>query len=360
MRIWPKCGVVLAVILATTSASAAETLRLELTIATTHPPSLPWVYVLRDHLVPQFNARLAKVRPDITVSWTEAWGTLYKWQDSLIGVEIGLADIGWVGSLWESSRLPLQNITYALPFITDDLSTLMRVLNDMHDALPAMREAWTRYNLHFLGASGVDTYHLLTTFPVRSLDDLKGRKILAPGAAAVWLKGTGAIAVDGSLTSYYTHLKTGVAEGTVSILTGALPFRIHEVAPYITLVGIGAQCTGALTVNLDVWRKLPVEAQKILNDLGREYSARAAADVVERYDLALATMAEEGAKVSRLSLGEKQRWIDGLPNLSRDWVARLEARELPAREVVYALMARLRAAGVEPVRNWDSDLVDGQ
>jgi TRAP-type C4-dicarboxylate transport system substrate-binding protein len=336
--------------------TAAEPRHLDLTIATTHPASVPWVYVIRDFVIPEFNARLGRRRPDIRVSWTEAWGTLYKWQDSLAAVEIGLADIGWVGSLWESSRLPLQNITYALPFITDDLPALMRVLNNMHDELPILRQTWARYNLEFLGVSGVDTYHLMTTFPVRSLDDLKGRKILAPGSAAVWLKGTGAIAVDGALSSYYTQLKTGVAEGTVSILTGIYPFRIHEVAPYITLVGIGAQCTGALTVNGDIWRRLPTEAQEILNDLGHEYSDRAAAEVMRRYDRTLIALADEGAIISTLPAAEKQRWIDGLPNLARDWVQRLEARELPAGNVLHGLMDRLRAAGIEPVRHWDRDL----
>ena len=198
------------------SATGADRV-LDLTVATTHPPSLPWVYVIRDHVMPEFERRLGERRPDIEVRWLGAWGTLYKWQDSLAGVETGLADIGWIGSLWESSRLPLQNITYALPFITDDLPALMRVLNRMHDDIPALRASWRRYGAHFLGVSGVDTYHLLTTFPVRSLDDLRGRKILAPGAAAIWLKGTGAVAVDGALSSYYTQIRTGVADGVLSM-----------------------------------------------------------------------------------------------------------------------------------------------
>ncbi|MEX2479460.1 MAG: C4-dicarboxylate TRAP transporter substrate-binding protein [Gammaproteobacteria bacterium] len=338
------------------SAAHAGDRELDLTIVTTHPPSLPWVTVIRDHVLPEFEVRLARRRPDMAVRFTTAWGTLYKYQHSLAGVEIGLADIGWVGSLWESARLPLQNVTYALPFITDDLPALMRVMNRLHAEIPALAASWKKYNARFLGASGVDTYHLLTTFPVRTLDDLRGRKILAPGAAAIWLRGTGAIAVDGSLSSYYTQIKTGVADGVLSILTGAHPFRIHEVAPYITLVGIGAQCTGALTANLDVWRRLPRAAQDILAALGHEYSDLAAADVVARYEHALAALAAEGAVVTTLPAAEKQRWVENLPDLAHSWVARNEARGLPAGQVLRALMDGLRAEGVEPVRAWDRDL----
>ncbi len=53
----------------------------------------------------------------------------------------------------------------------------------------------------------------MTTFPVTSVDDLRGRKILAPGSVGAWLEGTGAVAVDGSLTTYYTQIQTGVADG---------------------------------------------------------------------------------------------------------------------------------------------------
>jgi len=337
---------------ASASVSSREQV-MELTIATAHPTTVPWVYVIRDFLIPEFNTRLARQLPDIAVEWTQAYGTLYKWHNSLDVVEIGLADIGWVGAVWESSKLPLQNITYALPFITDDLPTLLRVINRLHDEIPELRTTWEQYNAHFLGVSGVDTYHLMTKFPVRSLDDLRGRKILAPGSAAIWLKGTGAIAVDGALSTYYTQLKTGVADGTVSILTGVYPFKIHEVAPYITFVGIGAQCVGGLTVNLDVWRRLPQEAREILTALGHEYTERTAKEVMRKYDEAYEGLQREGAVFSILPPAEKRRWMNGLPDLGRAWVTRNEAQGLPAGAVLRGLMDGLRAAGVVPDKQWD-------
>src|SRR5690606_13473396 len=126
-------------------------------------------------------------------------------------------------------------------------------------------------------------YHLMTTFPVRSVEDLRGRKILAPGPSAAWLEGTGAVAVDGGLTTYYTQIQTGVADGVLTILTGAPPYRIHEVAPHITLVGIGAQLTGGMAINLDTWESLPEDVQQVLLDLGEEYSRGVADELAERY-----------------------------------------------------------------------------
>lgn len=338
--------------LALRSVSAAPPI--ELTIATTHTANTPWVHTLKNHFVPQFRQRVAAQTGVDRIRWIEVYGgALSKWKISLETVAIGLADIGWVGSLWEPAKMPLQNITYHLPFITEDLGRLVQVYNDIHRDLPAARDAWRAHNQMYLGATGIDTYHLLTKFPVTSLDDLKGRKILAPGPSAVWLKGTGAVPVNGALTTYYTQLKTGVADGTVSILTGAHPYRIHEVAPYITLVGIGAQITGALSINLDAFNRLSKTEQEILQTLGDEYSRMSAAETERRYKTALATLAAEGAIVSSLPPSDKQRWIDGLPEYGREWVERHEANGLPAHLMLSMLMNSLRDAGIKPQRNWD-------
>lgn len=348
-RLWST--LVAAAILLCSAAHGAGTARpIELTLATTHTANVPWVHVIKHHFVPEFRRRTGADQ----YRWIEVYGgALSKYRDSLETVTIGLADVGWVGTLWEPAKMPLQNITYYLPFITDDLNLLVATFNRIHAELPGAREAWRKHNQVFLGASGVDTYHLLTRFPVRSLDDLRGRKILAPGPSAVWLHGTGSVPVNGALTSYYTQLKTGVADGVVSVLSGAHPYRIHEVAPYITLIGIGAQITGGLSVNLDTWNRLPPATRKILRELGRETSELSAAETKRRYDGALSAMIADGAIVTTLPADEKQKWIDGLPEYGRQWVARNERKGLPAQAMLNLLMDGIRAAGVQPQRDWD-------
>jgi len=227
------------------------------------------------------------------------------------------------------------------------------IVNELHRTVPAMNEAWTAQNVKFLGASALDTYHLMTNFPVRTVDDLRGRKILAPGPSAAWLEGTGAVAVDGSLTTYYQQIQTGVADGVITILTGAAPNRLHEVAPYITLVGIGSQVTGALAINLDTWNRLPADVRAILDELGPEYSRGVADDIARRYDLELARMESEGATVFELPLAEKQKWLAAMPDIAGEWIAATEKRGIPAGDVLRAYMSAIRARGGAPLRAWD-------
>jgi TRAP-type C4-dicarboxylate transport system substrate-binding protein len=230
------------------------------------------------------------------------------------------------------------------------------IVNEMHRTVPAMTEAWTKQNAKFLGASALDTYHLMTNFPVRTVEDLRGRKILAPGPSAAWLEGTGAVAVDGSLTTYYQQIQTGVADGVITILTGAAPNRLHEVAPYVTLAGIGSQVTGALAINLDTWNRLPDDVRGELERLGPEYSRYVADDIAKRYDASIARMRSEGATITEFPLEEKQKWLAAMPDIASRWASATERRGHPAGEVLRAYLEALRARGGRPLRDWDRAL----
>jgi hypothetical protein len=77
------------------------------------------------------------------------------------------------------------------------------------------------------------------------------------------------------------------------------------------------------------------------------------AEVDARYDRALAAIAAEGGIVTTLSPAERQRWIDGLPDIAERWAAAAEARGHPARDVLAAFMAEFRDRGGQPLRDWD-------
>ena len=124
-------------------------------------------------------------------------------------------------------------------------------------------------------------------------------------------------------------------------------------APYITLVGIGAQFNGGVAINRDTWERLPDDVQAVMSELGRDYSRTLADEVNRRYDDALAAVQREGAQVTTLPDAEKRKWIDGLPDIAGQWVRSAESRGHPAGETLRAYLAALRARGGEPLRNWD-------
>ncbi|MCW5651531.1 MAG: C4-dicarboxylate TRAP transporter substrate-binding protein [Ramlibacter sp.] len=342
------------------TAQADQTFKL--TIASSHPVALPWVGLMSTLFVPEVNKRVAALNKGYKIEWREAYGgQLYKMNATLTSVEQGVTDIGWVFHNLEAAKMPLSQFGTVTPFTTDDVRIILDVANEMNEKTPALRKEWEKNNMVFLGATGVDTYHLFTKNPIATYADLNGRKISAPGSIGLWLKGSGAVPVDGSLTSYYTDIQTGVSEGTLSISTGILPNKIYEVAPYITTVNIGALYIGGMAMNKDSYGNLPPEVQKIVKDVGKEYSKALGETLMQRYQGALKTMAEVGAKqspavrITALSDGEREKWVKTMPNLAAEW-AKTNASKGPAKEIVKTYMDALRKRGVKPARDWDKEL----
>ena len=348
-------GVFVAAIVVAGAMAPARAAEYKMTIGSSHPPVLPWTIPLKTLIVPESNRVLKQLGLADNIRWTEAYaGALYDFNNTLEGVGDGLADIGWVGSLWEPAKQPLQNVAYYFPFVTGDFRALVHVQNQLMEQVPAFAAEWTKHNTVFLGAQVADTYHLVTKFPVTKLADIQGRKLLAPGAIASRIQGTGAIAVDAGLPVFYNMLQTGVADGAVILVTGVLPFKLHEVAPYITKVDLGAVFSGALAMNKNTWDKLPPHMKVLFKMLGREYAQICADLVAQREAAAWAALAKmPNVKVSDMPQEERMKWANALPDVAGDWVKR---NGEPGRQVLKAFMEEARKNGAKPLRDWDKGL----
>lgn len=337
----------------TFGAASVQAREFKLTAGSSHPPFLPWVGIIKNHVVPQSAERVKALPGGHTIKWTEAYsGTLYGPMDTLEAIEQGLADIGWVGTIFEPEKMPLHNVTFFAPFATTDVKILQVVAEELHAKVPAMNEQWAKYNQVYLGSQMGSSYQLITKFPVNSVADMKGKKIMVGPSFATWLQGTGAVPVRGAYTEFYNNIQTGVADGAIMDLNGVVPFKVHEVAPHLTIVDFGAPLSGALTMNKKTFDSLTPEMQKMFKDLGQDYSRMIAEsmfnDNKKNYDI----IVKAGVKVSTLSPAERKKWVDGLPDLAGEWIKRNEARGLPARQVLQAFLDGARARGATPARDW--------
>lgn len=334
-----------------TQQAAAQTIKM--TAVAGHPATLPWVKLADEFFIPELDKRLAAANSKAKFEWTRAWGgTVAKLGTESGAIKDGLAELAFVSTIFEAPKFPLQNVSYVAPFMTDDVRLMSKVITNMQAKIPAMAEAWTKNNMIFLGGTGLDTYHLFTKNPVTKLEDLQGKKINAPGPSANWVKGTGAVAVAGSLQTYYNDIQTGVTEGTLTFVTGAFPIKLIEVAPNITKVNYGAQFAGALVMSKRVYDKLPKDAQKIVIDVGNEYAARFNTLLAETSGTLLKKMQESGAKVHDLSPEERKKWADALPNVALPWAKDLDAKGLPGSKVLNEFIAQFKTNGTGFPRDW--------
>ncbi|MBU2513864.1 C4-dicarboxylate TRAP transporter substrate-binding protein [bacterium] len=351
---WFLSITVIAAIMFAASVSTVAAKTHKITVVAGHPPIFLWVTLTRDFFIPEVDKRLEEAGSEDKIVWNQAYGgTIAKIGGALEAIESGVADMGFVGTLFEAPKMPLHNVSYMTPFGTSDIFKVVDTVSELQTKIPAFRQEWEKYNQVFLGGTGLDTYGILTNFPAKTVDDIKGHKIAAPGPSANWVKGTGAVAVAGDLTTYYNSIKTGVYDGTLTFMTAASALKLHEVAPYVLIVNFGAQFAGGLSINKDVFDSLSPEAQKIFKEVGREWEVKLAEAQTERLNQSLATMEKNGATITYLSEQERKRWADMLPNVPMDWAQAMEKKRLPGTLTVKAYLDGLRARNTQLPRDWD-------
>jgi TRAP-type C4-dicarboxylate transport system substrate-binding protein len=334
-----------------TVGSALAQQRVTVNIGSSHPTTNIWAFAMKEVFQPEVDRILKEDGAKYEVRWRENYGgTLYKFTDTRAAVRDGIVDVGMVGTVWENSAMPLQNVTYFTPFATTNHEQLIEIFDKLNATVPSLRDSWAAQNMVPLSSLITDSYDIYATFPVKDMASLKNKRINAPGTSANWLRETGATPVDGALTTYYTNIQTGVTDGALSFASGIGPARVYEVAKQLTRIDIGAMYFGSVAVNKKVFDGLPKEVQNAMLKAGKATSVAHGKHVTKTANVALDTMKAAGLQITELPQGEKAKWVNGLPNIVAPW---LQGTGDAGKQVLKAYFDELRARGVKPLRDWD-------
>jgi TRAP-type C4-dicarboxylate transport system substrate-binding protein len=341
--------------LASLAASAAVAQQqINLTVAAGQPlRAVPALALLSEWWVPEVTRRAAAV--NIKINWREAYaGSLLKPTMVLEGTRDGITDIGFEPTIFHPDKLPLEQVSFMTPFTTSNVELIGRVMNRLHDSIPAYRAQYEKYNVIRLAGSTTDSFELFTTSPVKRFEDLKGKKIATAGAALQWLRGTPAAPVQSNMMLYYNSAKTGVVDGFLVFRSSVQGMRYPEAAPYLAVVEFGAQYAAALLINRNVWNRLPPELQKLLRETALEWDAKADALMFKLGEEGIAATKQfPNGQVFMFPREEQAKWAHAMPNIAREWAERLDRQGLPGSKALSAYMTELRSAGAKPVRDWD-------
>lgn len=335
-----------------TGANAAD---YRLTIAAGHVPAGLWVQTIREFFIPRVSERVAK-ETEHKIVWTEGWGgALCKIGECLEAVEAGLVDIADVHVPTEPAKLQPHNFTFYAPFGSSDPRVTAKVVREVYNKVPALKKMLEeRYNQLYVGAGVVGNYGLVTNFTWDKVSDLKGRKIAAIGPNFPWLLGTGAIPVQSNLNEAYTAMQTGVYDGWVMLADPTVSFKLHEVSKQFVNMDFGAAHTPLLTMNRDSFRNLPPAIQKIIMEVGDEFTTRMGEVTHERQEAALKVLRDAGLVVRDADMATKQTWAKGMPNLAKQRHDEIKKAGMPG-EVVYTYVDELKAAGHTFPRDWSAE-----
>ena len=312
-------------------------------------PNGPAVYVadVADFFVPEVKKRAEAAGH--TVEFVEGYGgAIAGVAETLESVQNGILDIGAYCICFEPAKLFLHNFPYYTPFGPQDSEQAMDAVRATYDAVPWLTEQFeSEYDQVLLGLHGWDNYHLGTTDPWDTVEDLQGVKIGGAGPNLPWLEFAGAVPVQSTLPDGYLSLQTGVYNGWLMFPSAYLGFKFHEPAPHYTLIGFGAMGVNALTMNQRRFESLPEDMQQILMEVGREYEAQAGASLNARQASGLAGLAEVGAQIKELSEEARAGWAASLTDFPQQQATESNGRGMPGTEVITTYLKAVADTGYQ-------------
>jgi len=335
--------------------STVEAKEIKITIAAAPPPAQSAVRLAKGYLIPTINKRLAE-KGDLKIKWTEAWGSsLAGFKDTFEAVEDNIAQMAITLNVFEQANLPLENLSYKVPFATGNVKLLNKVHQDLHKKFDVMGKAWSSRGQVYLGGAASDTWNLITKFPVTKYEDLKGKRIGASGAASAWIRAVGAVPVTSSMNQAFTNISNGLYEGYPISMTLTFVYKVHEVAKHMTRVNFGATVGPSLSMNQKVFDGMPKYAQDIFRQTSREMLDKYSSGSLFLAKKWGGIMQKKGLKIADFPEAERKRWAMALPNVPQQWAAGWEKKGLPAKAVLSAYLDGLRSGGEKLVRNWDKE-----
>lgn len=331
------------------NASAQE--QIKLTVAAGHPAIFLWVKHLKDSVMATVDAELAKSNA-YKIAWSESYGgTLAKIGSELETMQQGISDFGIVSVIFHPAKMPLNNVTYFVPYGPPDAERVGDAIEKVQK-LPEMEAEWRKFSLTHLTGFVIENYGLATSFPIARMEDLSGRKIGGAGPNLAWFRNTGAVGVQGSLNTFYNDIKSGVYDGAVAFMTSAVPAKLYEVAPHYTVVNMGAMFAGSVAFNKARWDKLPAEVKAAFVKGAEVYRKSYTAEQTARLSGATEAWVKGGGKLVEMPAAERLRLVKAIPNPAADWIKQVG----PAgKTVMTAYMAAVRESGFAFPRDFDKE-----
>lgn len=149
------------------------------------------------------------------------------------------------------------------------------------------------FGVVYLGSGSTAVYHLLTTKPVRGMDDLKGLRLRSGGAPwSRWAESVGAVPVNLPIGETFEAISQGTIDGTMATLADLLSFRLVELVKHINMLDMGTyHATSNFTMTLPTWAGLTPEQRAAV----ARAANRANADNTQRWAYELTDMATDAA-----------------------------------------------------------------
>ncbi|MGD9142424.1 MAG: TRAP transporter substrate-binding protein DctP [Dehalococcoidia bacterium] len=236
-------------------------------------------------------------------------GALLGMAESLDGVRTGAVEIGqYPPGVFSNTDVRFSSCE--MPFLYNNVEANIAACDEL---LPVYSEFMEeKYNQKALALWTATSLDLLSTKPIRTLEDWEGLQVMAinpPCAAVITAFGGAAVSID--FPDAYTSLDKGTVEAGMYATTQMIEYSMWEVADYCVPVYMVPTFIVA-AINLDTWNDLPKDVQDAL----LEEHQQMAHDLNALYEVLVTTnpdtLASHGVDIYILPEAERERWREAI------------------------------------------------
>ena len=170
---------------------------------------------------------------------------------------------------------------------------------------------------------------------IRTPDDMKGKKFYAPVFLARYLNSLGGALVDMNIGEWYSSLNSGLIDGIGTVYAAMYVFKCLPLTPYHTNAGVAGFSSyfDSIVINNDTLKSLPLDVQKVFNDL----EPWLVEEMIKMDQAELQRALTECKKANHIFIDltpeEIQIWAEAAKPIHEQWIKENEDKGLPGKAV---------------------------
>jgi len=261
----------------------------------------------------------------------------------LQAIRTGVADGGAVCVAFTSDKMPLSSVTM-LPGLTRTAhegslaywkavqSGVLREEFSANELVPMFAFMFPSYQFLYVGK------------PLHRVEEFKGRKLRTPGSSMnLMVQSLGSTPVTIPPPDAYLAFERRTVDGTFLSLVSIKSYNLQEVVKSVSVNGSFGNSPCVYAMNAKRFASLPQDVKDTLRQAGEDTVKHMAGALDGEADQARVDLTKAGVELYSFTDAELAALNKALLPVTDDWIKRIEARKLPARQALKEFTAAVSA-----------------
>jgi len=258
-------------------------------------------------------------------------GALAKGLEAYDAIQSGAADLGHITPSYWPGRFPLTTLGDLPGMIPNALAGTF-AFNELTNTTPYIKKEYDEVVV--LGWFAATPYRLIMKNKISNIDQLKGLRLRSAGGYQTkTIEKLGAVPVMMGSGEIYTSLSRGLLDGIPYPYASMPPHRFYESCKYVVDNLLFGSLVMGQIMNKASWDKLPPDLQAMVKEAGETVGRLCGMNYANDSIMAVPYLKSKGVEIFDVPASEEAKFNEILSPLHKEWIAEMESKGLPGKEV---------------------------